>query len=73
MSSTILFRSIFEDFAISDNTIINIGNRDIVDYRPTSKITKEILEDNSISNIIYNSLHYFQIQKLLQPEFFKSI
>ena len=56
---------IFEDFAISDNTIVNIGNRDFVDYRPTSKISKKILEDNSISDIKFNSLHYFQIQKFL--------
>ena len=64
---------IFEDFAISDNTIVNIGNRDFVDYRPTSKISKKILEDNSISDIKFNSLHYFQIQKLSKPEFCKSI
>ena len=64
---------IFEDFAISNNTIVNIGNRDFVDYRPTSKISKKILEDNSISDINFNSLHFFQIQKLLKPEFCKSI
>ena len=64
---------IFEDFAVSNNTIVNIGNRDFVDYRPTSKISKKILEDNSISDINFNSLHFFQIQKLLKPEFCKSI
>jgi len=64
---------IFEDFAISNNTIVNIGNRDFVDYRPTSKISKKILEDNSISDINFNSLHFFQIQKLLKSEFCKSI
>ena len=64
---------IFEDFAISDNTIVNIGNRDLVDYRPAIKISKEILEDNSISDINFNSLHYFQVQKILQLEFCKSI
>ena len=32
--------SIFKDFAISDKTIVNIGNRDFVDYRPTSEISK---------------------------------
>ena len=58
---------IFEDFAISNNTIVNIGNRDFVDYRPTSKISKKILEDNSVSDINFNSLHFFQIQKLLKP------
>ena len=55
----------FEDFAISDKTIVNIGNRDFVDYRPTSEISKNILENNSISNVYFDSLHYFQIQKIL--------
>ena len=49
--------TIFEDFAISDKTIVNIGNRDFVDYRPTSEISKKFLEDNSISNINFDSLH----------------
>ena len=40
--------TIFEDFAISDKTIVNIGNRDFVDYRPTSEINKNILQNNSI-------------------------
>ena len=34
----------FEDFAISDKTIVNIGNRDFVDYRPTSEIIKYFRE-----------------------------
>ena len=63
----------FEDFAISDKTIVNIGNRDFVDYRPTSEISKKILEDHSISDINFDSLHYFQIQKILQSEVYKSI
>ena len=56
----------FEDFAISGKTIVNIGNRDFVDYRPTNEINKNILENNSISNVNFDSLHYFQIQKILQ-------
>ena len=63
----------FEDFAISDKTIKNIGNRDFVDYRPTGEINRKILEDNSISNINFDSLHYFQIKKILQSDFYKSI
>ena len=63
----------FEDFAISDKAIVNIGNRDFVDYRPTSEINKNILENNSISNVNFDSLHYFQIQKILQSEVYRSI
>ena len=65
--------TVFENFAISNTTVVNIGNRDFVDYRPTSKINKKILKDNSISNIIFDSLHYFQIQKILQSKVYKSI
>jgi len=64
---------VFDDFAISNKTVVNIGNRDFVDYRPTSNINKKILEDNSISNIIFDSLHYFQIQKILQSKDYRSI
>ena len=63
----------FDDFAISDKTIINVGSRDFVDYRPTCEIRKKILEDNSISIINFDSLHYFQIQKILQSNVYKSI
>jgi len=65
--------TIFENFAISDKTIVNIGNREFVDYRPTSEISKSILENNFISNVNFDSLHYFQIQKILQSEIYKSI
>ena len=65
--------SILDDFAISDKTIVNIGNRDFVDYRPTIEISKSILEDNSISNINFDSLHYFQIQKIIQSKVYKSV
>ena len=65
--------SIFDDFAISNKTIVNIGNRDFVDYRPTIEISKSILEDNSISNINFDSLHYFQIQKIIQSKVYKSV
>ena len=64
---------IFHDFAISGKTIVNIGNRDFVDYRPTSRFSSEVLEDNGISKINLDSLHFFQIQKLLKNEVYKSI
>ena len=64
---------IFHDFAISGKTIVNIGNRDFVDYRPTSHLSSQILKDNAISKINLDSLHFFQIQKLLENEVYKSI
>ena len=64
---------IFDDFAISGNTIINIGNREFVDYRPTIDINSETFINNSVSKINLDSLHYFQIKKILQTELFKSI
>ena len=64
---------IFEDFAISDNTIVNIGNRDFVDYRPITHLNLAMLKENAVSNINFDSLHYFQIQKILQNEVYKSI
>ena len=65
--------TIFEDFAISDKTIVNIGNRDFVDYRPTSELSKNILETNSISNVNFESIHYVRIQKRLQWDVYISI
>ena len=64
---------VFDDFAISDKTIVNIGNRDFVDYRPTINLSDEILKDNAVSKINLDSLHFFQIQKLLKNEVYKSI
>ena len=64
---------VFDDFAISDKTIVNIGNRDFVDYRPTINLSDATLKDNAISKINLDSLHFFQIQKLLGNEVYKSI
>ena len=64
---------IFDDFAISDKTIVNIGNRDFVDYRPTINLSDATLKNNAISKINLDSLHFFQIQKLLKNEVYKSI
>jgi len=64
---------IFDDFAISKKTIVNIGNRDFVDYRPTIHISSKTIKDNSISKIDLDSLHYFQIQKILENDVYKSI
>ena len=40
---------IFDDFAISDKTIVNIGNRDFVDYRPTINLSDATLLLNFLS------------------------
>ena len=64
---------VFDDFAISDKTIVNIGNRDLVDYRPTCDISASTLKENAIAKINLDSLHYFQIQKILQTKAYKSI
>ena len=64
---------IFDNFAISDNTIVNIGSREFVDYRPTIDLNFETCRNNSISEINLDSLHYFQIKKILKKELFRSI
>ena len=53
---------IFDDFAVSDKTIVNIGNRDFVDYRPTINLSDEILKDNAVSKINLDSLHFFKFK-----------
>ena len=63
----------FDDFAISDKTIVNIGNRDFVDYRPTSDISTPTLKENAIAKINLDSLHFFQIQKIVENLVYKSI
>lgn len=54
------------NYAISDSTIVNIGDRDFVDYRPDISIKSEILKDKNITSIIFDSLHFFQVQNLVR-------
>ena len=61
------------NYAISDSTIVNIGDRDFVDYRPDISIKSEILKDKNITNIIFDSLHFFQVQKLVEEIDTKSV
>ncbi len=61
------------NYAISDSSIVNIGNRDFVDYRPDISIDSKVLKDNNISNISFDSLHFFQIQNLVKEIDVKSI
>ena len=62
-----------EDFAISETSIVNIGSREFVDYRPSIVLKKEILENNKINSVDFDSLHFFQIQDLAKSIRFKSL
>ena len=43
--------------------LVNIGTRDFVDYRPDSSIDPQVLKDNNIFNINFDSLHFFPSSK----------
>ena len=62
-----------EDFAISKSSIVNIGSREFVDYRPSIILKNEIIENSKIKIIDFDSLHFFQIQDLVKFIGFKSI
>ena len=62
-----------EDFAISKTSIVNIGSREFVDYRPSIVLKKEILENSKINSVDFDSLHFFQIQDLAKSIRFKSL
>ena len=61
------------NYAISDSTIVNIGDRDFVDYRPNISIDPQVLKDNNISSINFDSLHFFQVQNLVKEIDTKSV
>ena len=65
--------TILTNYAISDSSIVNIGDRDLVDYRPDISIDSKDLKDNNISNINFDSLHFFQVQNLVEKIDFKTI
>ena len=54
------------NYAISGSSIVNIGSRDFVDYRPDISIDTQTLKDNNISSINFDSLHFFQVQNLVE-------
>ena len=62
-----------ENFAISKTSIVNIGSREFVDYRPSIVLKKEILENSKINSVDFDSLHFFQIQDLAKSIRFKSL
>ena len=60
--------------AISGSSIVNIGDRDFVDYRPDIYVDPQVLKDNNISSISFDSLHFFfQVQNLVEEIDTKSI
>ena len=61
------------NYAISDSSIINIGSRDFVDYRPNISIDPQVLKEKNISSISLDSLHFFQVQNLVENIDAKSI
>ena len=62
-----------KNYAISESSIVNVGNRDFVDYRPDIFIESEVINDNNITNINLDSLHFFQIQNLVEKIDFKTV
>jgi len=57
---------VIENFKIEKSIIKNIGSRNLVDYRPNINITHEVVKENSIKLIQFDSLHYFQVKDLYQ-------
>ena len=60
-------------FGINNSSIVNIGSRDFIDYRPSIIFRDNFLEENNITNINFDSLHFFQIQELVTNVNFDSI
>ena len=52
----------YANYATSGSSLVNIGTRDFVDYRPDISIDHQALNDNNISNINFDSLHFFQAE-----------
>ena len=53
-------------FKIENSIIKNIGSRNLVDYRPDVNITQEVIRENNIKLIQFDSLHYFQVKDIYQ-------
>lgn len=62
-----------ENFAIFESSIINIGSREIVDYRPNISIDSKLIKKHKIKNINLDSLHFFQVQDLVNQIKFESV
>ena len=53
-------------FKIENSIIKNIGSRNLVDYRPDVNITQDVIRENNIKLIQFDSLHYFQVKDIYQ-------
>lgn len=63
----------FANYAISGSSLVNIGTRDFVDYRPDISIDPQVLKDYNISIINFDSLHFFQVQNIVEQIDTKSV
>ena len=57
---------VVENFKIENSIIKNIGSRNLVDYRPNINITQDVIRENNIKLIQFDSMHYFQVKELYQ-------
>lgn len=65
--------AMIENFAISESSIVNIGSREVVDYRPNISIDSKVIKKYKIKNVIFDSLHFFQVKDLVNQIKFESV
>ena len=53
-------------FSVKEGTIKCKGSRDFIDYRPSLKISSQILEELNCSSISLDSLHFDQVRKIAE-------
>ena len=53
-------------YSMQEGTIINKGSRDFIDYRPSVELDVEIIEALHCRKVSLDSLHFFQIQEIVE-------
>ena len=53
-------------YSMKEGIITNKGSRDFIDYRPSIKLDVEIIETLQCTKVSLDSLHFFQIQEILE-------
>ena len=53
-------------YSMQEGTIINKGSRDFIDYRPSIELDVEIIEALHCGKVSLDSLHFFQIQEIVE-------